>query len=292
MLKDILFLLNIEPFVLSGKVNLIPDPCNFDTDLHRQMLNLARQRSGVDIISKRDKEISFNLNQEDHLRSIMTLPDHLKDQQIKNLFQGISNENLIKIKLALKSEAEINPLVLLQDFDFDNSSQLSIINMTPNYEMSLFIAQATGAVIVTDSESRWKELQYAQNQEQGKVTYPWEQLSTVFSKVKLYTQLDDIYDNYTNSKFVTIRKVLREIDLILQEMSDNSNEITNLKHELINCFAKINHVSDSNAVHFAKIQTMMPKGGFVDKNVQRLLIKSSCEHYRFFVTAVLYIELV
>ncbi len=289
-LKDILFLLNIESFIMSGVVNLIPDPCDFDEHLNRQMLQMARHRSGIAMISNRDKEILSDLNLEDLLHTIMILPEHMKDKQIKNLFQGLSNDNLIKIKLALKSEVETNPLVLLQNFDFDNSSQFLMTNMAPNYEMSLFIAQAIGAVIVTDSESRWTEFQRAQYREQGIVIYPWDQLSSKFSEVKLYADLDDIYENYSNSEFVAIRKVLRGIDTILREISDDSNKITNLKHELINCFTEINHVSDGEQVHFAKIHIMMPKGGFVDKNVQRLLVKSSCEHYLNFTSMVMFIE--
>lgn len=292
ILKDILFLLTIEPFVLSGIVNLIPDPCNFDADLHHQMLNMARQRRGVNVISKRDKEISFNLNQEDLLRTIMTLPENMIDQQIRNILPSISNDDLARIKLSINTMSKDDPLVLLQNFPVDNCGQLFMIHMAPNYEMGLFIAQSTGAVIVTDSESRWTEFQQAQYREQGMVIYPWDQLSSLFSEAKLYTELDDIYENYSNAEFVAIRKVLKDVDTIVRKKSDDPNKIITLKHELNNCFTKINYVSDGRQVHTARMQIMMPKGGFVDKNIQRLLVKSSCEHYQFSVTIVLYIELV
>lgn len=290
MLKDILFLLTIEQFVLSGVVNLIPDPCNFDDNLHRQMLNMARQRSGVNVISKRDKKISFYLNQEDLLRTIMTLPENMIDQQIRNMLPGISNDDLARIKLSINTMSEDDPLVLLQNFPIDNGGQLFMIHMAPNYEMGLFIAQATGAVIVTDSESRWTEFQQAQHREQGIVIYPWNQLNSTFSEAKLYVEIDDIYEKHSDAEFVAMRKVLKEVDTMVREISDNPNKIIKLKHELTNCFAKIKHVSDGKQVHFAKIQIMMPKGGFVDKNVQRLLVKSSCEQYLYSAKMAILIE--
>lgn len=49
-----------------------------------------------------------------------------------------------------------------------------LFSMGPNDEMALFTAQVTGSIIVTDSESRWNELQAAQHRRSGVVFLPME----------------------------------------------------------------------------------------------------------------------
>lgn len=283
-LKDVLFLLTIEPFVISGIINLIPDPNNFDYSLHRQMLNMARQRRNESKLSKRDQKISSFLSQQDLLNTITGLPESVQTQQIKAFMPDISDNDLAQMKTFLKE----NPLAMMQNSDLGNYGQLLLINMTPNYEMALFIAQATGAIIVTDSESRWYEFQRAQGQEHGMVVYPWEELSSAFSEIILYT--DDLENIYSNTEFVAVRKKLKDInDIVIQGLVD-SDIVDKLKREMINCLTKIKHLSDGKEVYCAKIQSLMPKGGFVDKNVQRLLIQSNCEYYLHSTKIIIYVE--
>ena len=39
--------------------------------------------------------------------------------------------------------------------------QMNMFKLVPNFEMTMYLAQATGACIVTDSPFRWKEVQGA-----------------------------------------------------------------------------------------------------------------------------------
>lgn len=290
VLKDIVFLLGLEPFVRSGIVNLIPDPCNFDYHLHRQMLDMATQRRDLAEISGRDRELSLKLHKEDFFRTIITLPEHMKERQIRNATPGISEEALSQTKIYMKTQAEEDPLALLQSIDLGSGGQFFITNMAPNYEMSLFIAQSTGSVIVTDSETRWNEFQQAQYREQGVALYPWQKLSSTFSDAKLYVEPDDIYSNYSSAEFIAIRRSLNEVNSIVREGSEGVGRIDRVKRQLTDYFSKILAAPEDKQVHLAKIQTLMPKGGIVDRNVQRLLVKSSCEQYLHSVPIVMFVE--
>ena len=53
-LKDILFILSLEPLIANNLVNVIPDPCNFDLYLQREMMVLSEQRGTSTSISQRD----------------------------------------------------------------------------------------------------------------------------------------------------------------------------------------------------------------------------------------------
>lgn len=284
-LKDVLFLITIEPFVTSGIINLIPDPNNFDYSLHRQMLNMAQQRREVSVLSKRDQKLSSFLSQQDLLNTIAGLPQYVLDQQIKTLMPDISNDDLAHIKMFIQE----NPLALIQKTDLENYGQLLSIQMTPNYEMALFIAQVTGAIIVTDSESRWNEFQKAQYREKSLIVYPWDQLSATVSEIILYA--DELDDIYSNAEFIAMRKTLKNINDIIGQGIVDSDIVEKLKREMTNHLDKIKHLSHGKEVFSGKIHSLIPKGGFVDKNVQRLLLQSNCEKYLNSTKIIIFIEL-
>jgi len=59
---------------------------------------------------------------------------------------------------------EADPLIALADGIFDDGKeggQLQLFKLAPNFEMAMYLAQATGAAIVTDSPFRWRELRSA-----------------------------------------------------------------------------------------------------------------------------------
>jgi hypothetical protein len=289
-LKDIFLLLGLEPFVREGFVNLFPDPCNFDYHLHRQMLDMANQRRGFAEISQKDQELSFRLHKENFLHTITMLPDGMKERHIRSAFPGISGDELQQATQYLRDFAEEDPLALLQEVHLGDGGQFLISKMAPNYEMGLFIAQTTGAVIVTDSETRWGELIKSQFREYGLTSYPWHNLSSVFTEVPLYLEPDDIFDNRSNSHYSAVRRTLNEINLMVRECSVDADRVAKLERQLTVSLGEIAEESKKKQTHTAKMKMLMPKGGFRDNNVQRLLLKSNCEHYLPCVAMAMYVE--
>lgn len=289
-LKDIFFLLGLEPFVRSGMVNLIPDPCHFDYHLHRQMLDMARQRRGSARISAQDQEIFSNLYKEDFFRTILMLPEHIKEQQIRTAIPGISDDDLSHTKQYMETLAKEDPMALLQEIDVCNGGQFFISNMSPNYEMALFIAQATGSVIITDSETRWIDISNAQYREYGLVSYPWQQLSFALSEITLYNDYEDIFESYQRSQFVDIRRTLNDVNLTVREGLEDVEKISRLTRQMAGGLKSIGSATKGKQSHLAKVKVSMPKGGFVDKNVQRLLLKSNCERYLPYVSILMFVE--
>jgi len=56
---------------------------------------------------------------------------------------------------------ERDPLAVLQEGSLagkKNGGQFTLIKMSPNFEITMYLAQATGSCIVTDSKFRWREL--------------------------------------------------------------------------------------------------------------------------------------
>jgi hypothetical protein len=181
-LKDIAFMLELEPYIGHGLINLIPDPSNFDNHLIREMMGMARNRgNGTNIVNESDMEIHFNLATQDLLNSMNMLPRLLKIRTVKDQF-NISEEHATEIIDALERNAEASQLTMLQPPD---GSQFILSSMGPNYEMALFIAQVTGSVIVTDSETRWAEFQQAQYRNLGIASHPWNRIYNVLDTIPM-----------------------------------------------------------------------------------------------------------
>ena len=289
ILKDIMFLLVLEPFVGSGLVNLIPDLCWFDNHLQRQMLDMATKRRGHNNISEQDKEIFINLNKDSIFHTITSLPDHMKDDQIRKIMPDLNDGEIEHLKQYMAAKALEDPLALLQEYQFDKDGQLMMFSMSPNYEMALFTAQATGSVIVTDSGTRWNEFQQAQHRELGMVTYPWQQLSASIRDIVLCIIYDDILNSYSISEFRALRRVLAELNDMVRGDCEEVDKIAILEKNLINCVGNIFKFYDGSQVHPAKMHVLIPKYGFVDKYVQRLLLKSNCQVHLNSVSMVIYI---
>jgi hypothetical protein len=57
--------------------------------------------------------------------------------------------------------ARLDPLAVLQEGSLKGGGQMNMFKLVPNFEMTMYLAQATGACIVTDSPVRWIEVERA-----------------------------------------------------------------------------------------------------------------------------------
>lgn len=65
-LKDFMFMLQLEPYISLGLVNLIPDPSEFDMPLMRAMIEMARERGNrQEILNEQDRRLHFRMSTED-----------------------------------------------------------------------------------------------------------------------------------------------------------------------------------------------------------------------------------
>lgn len=163
-LKSVMFLMNIIPLVDVGLVNLVPDPCTFDIHLRDQMMHMARDRSAGLTIDRRQEPRIEALAKRDFKRHFMMGPREGLVAHIRKDFPDIDEGGLADMLEGIERFKEADPLVALADGIFDGGKeggQLQLFKLAPNFEMAMYLAQATGAAIVTDSPFRWRELHYA-----------------------------------------------------------------------------------------------------------------------------------
>jgi len=294
-LKNLLLLLYLEPFIKSGLVNFIPDPCFFDQHLHRQMLDMATQRRNVMNINQQDADRYMKLCEDDFSRTISLLPKEHRISQIRQAMPELSAKQIEELLQYVEKKNQKDPLSLLQENALSEGGQMIMMSMVPNFEMSLFIAQATGSIILTDSETRWEELNAAQNKESGIVTYPWTALSNFLNNLRYCLSADPEknFNHRMNGNFGSLRKVFREIYSTIRNNQNVPDAILieRLKKEFrISLESALRSYDTNKQFTFdVKMNFLMPQG-FTDNNVQRLLLKSGSEKHLSNAPMVIFVE--
>uniref|UniRef100_UPI003B5CCC77 DUF4238 domain-containing protein n=1 Tax=Shewanella gaetbuli TaxID=220752 RepID=UPI003B5CCC77 len=287
-LKDFYFMLSLEPYIVLGLVNLIPDPCCFDYNLHREMLDMATSRKGT-FISPSDSRLHLHLMTDDFLNSTYMKPRDSRKRMLLSEFPNLTDKQAEEVNETLDEKAKIDPLIPLQDLVNGETGQFMPFSMSPNYEMGLFLAQATGSVIVTDSESRWIELHNAQHRSQGIASYPWRAIYDSVCMVPFDRQVADNFCKSSCPDFVEYRLWLKSVNELVASNNTDVTVIKEKKEQSLEIENKIKN-GDLGKGCSINIKVLAPEGGLYDTNVQRLLLKSHCTNYLDKATAVYYVH--
>jgi uncharacterized protein YchJ len=289
-LKDILLMLKLEPYIGYGLINLIPDPSNFDLNLMKAMMDMATSRRGT-VYSQRDIEALKKMSIEDYLNSIHMMPRDVKIRSLISDF-GMPEDMAAQSIDALEANAEASPLTMLQPIQPGGDGQFMQFSMMPNYEMSLFVAQVTGSVIVTDSESRWTELQAAQHRKMGFVSYPW---NAVYGKIGRIPMDYRMLESYTKTQhhFTTARAVLKHADGLVLAGKNDPEQLESLTESVTRLNRRLGQIDSDETAAFvnADCRILAPDGGIYDSKIQRLLALSGCLRYDHKVRSVYYVRL-
>ena len=94
----------------------------------------------------------------------MLMPPDAMRRQLRKLKPDLSEEEVEAVMRASVRMREDDPLAVLQERSLEGGKgggQINMFKLAPNFEMTMYLAQATGACIVTDNPFRWSEVQGA-----------------------------------------------------------------------------------------------------------------------------------
>lgn len=177
-LKNIIFLISLMPLMQAGRINLIPDPMNFNSALRQQIFNEAQKRR--DQVKLDDKAIApmKKLAMEDFKRFLFDGPDERIESLIRRVKPQITEEETKRTIEYIKKENERDPLATLHQSNIgEKGGQLLMSHLSPNLELGMFLAQATGSFILTHHPYRWSEICESVNYFYGNVPSPWERIA-------------------------------------------------------------------------------------------------------------------
>lgn len=277
-LKDFLFMLELEPFIGLGLVNLIPDPTEFDLALMKGMMEMARDRSQYrtkEMLCEKDLEFHYRLATEDLLNAMAMMPSAAKRQTLIHQF-GLTEEKAAEAISELERLAEASPLTMLQNMPFGEGGQFFQFRMGPNYEMALFLAQVTGSVLVTDSGCRWREFIPAQHQTQGIVNYPWNDALEKITSIPMDYKFLETFQR-SQGQFADFREIIKSADHMVLGNDRDAAKLNRLTDQVTRFISNIGPAIDLKST--SALTILSPDGGLYDPHVQRLLALSGCQQY-------------
>ena len=194
---------------------------------------------------------------------------------------------------------EQDPLAVLQEGSLDGGKgggQLTPFKMAPNFEITMYLAQATGSCIVTDSVFRWRELRTAAGRGmQG--APPLTQLRAGMEQADFVLPYDvqeiaalagrRVFGGYPD----IMRKVFKYLSAFPTKGAKPNFEAS-LNAEFKRVHASTVQLAKKSGTHFseARVSCLWPAGGIQDNTVNRLLLMSSSEHHLASVPMAFFIK--
>jgi hypothetical protein len=297
-LKTVLFFLNVMPLVDLGLVNLIPDPCDFDFHLREQMMMMARARSPR-FDPKDDPRLQKTM-EEDNRRSIMLMPPDAMRRRLRKHMPDLNEEQVEAAMRASMRLREDDPLAVLQEGSLEGGKgggQMNMFKLIPNFEMTMYLAQATGACIITDSPFRWTEVQGAIRRRFKAATPGLAALVTDIerSKFAFPQNVTDVVDAALKKTGAGYPDLLRDLFKYLSNLEERGAK-PNREAQFVGRFAKAHAAAQGEfkksgvPVKEGRISCVFPPGGIQDNTVNRLLLMSSSERHLSSVPMAFFIE--
>lgn len=299
-LKSSFLFVALMPLIEAGIINLVPDPCNFDHHLRSQMMNLAEERhrwlTDMPEIDARTKWLMA----ENFKRSMLAMPESLRRSEIKKAVPNISEgeiENVLAYQILMREE---DPFAAIDDNIVKSGKGGGIVQavkMAPNFEMTVYLARATGSLIVTDSVHRWHELKAAQPRHLGLGT----PLAPNFCRQLESEPHQFVWDSGVATEMRRNGELSAHRDLV-QDLYDfaRSTETRGrrdkLESQLAARYAAVNDASQkvirktSLPTTKGRMRCLMPEGGLNHTNVSRMLLTSGAEQHMDSVPMAFFIE--
>jgi len=296
-LKSLMTFLQIMPLVEAGLVTLIPDPCDFDFHLGDQIMVMARARSGTIKSSLSDDPRLEAVIQEDMRRMMLNMP---KETLAKRMREMAGDEEPIGIEALseLIEQMKVNDmLAILQGDPLMDGGQFEVMKMAPNFEIAMYLAQATGAQILTDSIFRWRELQAALGRRHLGTTPALIQLQHEIAStpVEFPVGHQAILRLLDDRSFRGMESLFRAAFAYTASRTAGSLK-PNFEAQLAARFRRQRDSMKSLIASIrgptvaARLTTAFRFGGFQDNTINRLLLMSSSEHHLHSVPMATLIE--
>jgi hypothetical protein len=264
------------------------------------MLRMAEARAAEIEIDPRKETRLEQLTKEDFQRTIMSLPRDALRSHLLGACPELDEKTLEETLREIERIKEYDPLAVLQDnslADGEKGGQYNLMKLAPNFEMAMYIAQATGSSIVTDNLFRWKEIRRAIYQ-RSRETSPY--LSALTRDIRSSTfafpqNVTDIGMLASDKAFSAYPALMRGVFKYLLTLGVHGTK-PNLEAHLTARFRQAHSQAQTTIkkmripVKKARISCAFPVAGIQDNTVNRLLLMSSSERHLPSVPMAFFIE--
>tara|TARA_R100001198_G_scaffold83881_1_gene57468 strand:- start:5138 stop:7564 length:2427 start_codon:yes stop_codon:yes gene_type:complete len=299
-LKTVAFFLNVMPLVDSGLINLIPDPRTFDYHLRRETSAMAEARSAEIDTSLRGEPRLKELGRADFMRDVLMWPRDAQEARMRENFPDLNAAGIAGIWSELERLKEEDPLVALQEGIFEGGEeggQIRLMQMGPNFEIAMYLAQATGATIVTDSAFRWKEIIGAARPGLGAPPARLKQLAENLADAKFLfpDDPDRIIGIAREGVLADYPALFGEMFRYLAGVAERGPK-PNFEAGLTSRFTRTHRAAQKDLRrqgelgNEGRISCVFAPAGIQDNTINRLLVMANSEHHLPMVPTAFYIQ--
>jgi len=304
-LRNISLFFSLYPYILNGSIDLVPDLGIFNQHLRFQVYDIISKRRNEHIDADEEElKIFEQLWDDDHKRVLWSLPEEQQRMMFKKSFPKADEELLTKLYNYQQKLRIADPFSLLQDDLYGSGGQISVKTLAPGFEMTAFLSQATGAVIFTDSPTRWGEILKAQTKEQLANGSKWEGLIRHIKWQRYpFTVNVDLTPEWRNDgKMGLMRQAWLDIlNVVTLEGKMDIDSVTERLSVVLKkaCMAAPGELPPEkdpasgemeDFTLFAEFDCIIPAGGIVHNTVQRLLVTCGVQGYMKGVPMVIFVR--
>lgn len=307
-LKNILLFLELYPFIESGYVTFFPDPVIFNPHLRTQAWGMAETRLKDAEMSDEHRRQMEIISKDDFNRMLHMLPKRDQERKIRKHDPDLSDEEVAEMLAYIDRMNQDDPLALLQDDIYTGEGgQYTLFNLSPNFELSLYLAQVTGSIIITDSPYRWDELTGSQHTEGGLIHPLLPDVAEALKNARLpaFSSPEIIWHLRYAGRLGRMRALLSRLNSATASANHQAHQdqaerlIDELSKAMEQAKAELACPKDckgrliEGAEHYSHGVTMeiiAPMGGLHNLNVQRLLVSSGSVGHRPFVPMAVFLK--
>lgn len=299
VLKDVALLLDMMPLIDAGIVTLFPDPCVFDPHLRSEMWQMAQERTKLQPKPVADIRSRWLL-EDDFYYSIFSASEERQRSMLRRSSPDLPPEDVDRMVEAIRLDRGLDPLASLRSGDagsvIPDGGLLMLLHMAPNLELSLYLAQATGSIIVTDSPHRWKELRGMSRQLPGEPPQLVPEFRTaVQGAVHNFLGSQEAVERaHATGASQAYRSLVHDIvrHLTAKDRKPKPNWASQLKGRFARAHAGMGaEIRKHGAPSLpARIECIAPSGGIRDNTINRLLLMSNVDHHADHVPMAFFIQ--
>lgn len=276
-LKNVILLLQLEPYIHAGHVHLIPDPGDFNPEFGMSTLQMAKQRTAGWTPDRKSFGLLWTLAQkDDHRRIMQQLPESSLRLSMRQHMPEASDAEIKDVIAYMKSELATDPLALLQPIEPGADGAQVLCFKGYSLESAMYLAALTGSAIYTDVEAHWQQLHRHAQQAAPAQSTTWAPMVDTLQAVNFPIDMgaQTLSDVMQAGRVGSVKAVLRRLaDAITQ--SSRAAQPDQLAQQL----ARAAHVMQAEWANVpgrhplaGHIELSVPVGGFERNDVRRLLL--------------------
>ncbi|VWD30997.1 hypothetical protein BCO18430_06029 [Burkholderia contaminans] len=267
-LRNVLMLLELEGFIRSGRIHLIPDPVDVDEFYRAEILESVKGEVERVELSDRDKHYTKTLAKDDHRRwTLRAEADNLL-AFVKRTTPDIAPDMADKVVAHLRREIENDPLTLLQPFPKEEDRGQLMIFKSFGVDTGLFIASMTGSVPFCHLDAVWARLHSATDERAKGRVLSVDHIAAEFRTVDVplrFPSSDEQSEELPSMD--SLREVIRSF--VKVATSNDPKDAAHLQSALISLREQPPSSPLFNAS--ARLEASAPDGGFLTTSATRLV---------------------